>query len=135
MKIKLRLSAFILLCLVAGNARAQGPVLTPSYRPAFSPWLNLNRQGNSAALNYYGLVRPQFTVNNSIYQLQQQTGALQQEQQQPATTVAELPPTGHASGFLNHTKYFLNRGGATPLSGQRGLATAAPQLARPKTRH
>jgi hypothetical protein len=95
--------------------------------------LNLNRRGNSTALNYYGLVRPQFTVNNSIYQLEQQTGALQSQQQQPPTTVAELPPTGHRSGFLNHTKYFLNLGGAAPLS-QRGSATSAPQLAHPKTK-
>jgi len=129
---KLQLLAGICLLCTASDLCAQGPVLTPSYRPAFSPWLNLNRPGASAAVNYYGLVRPQFTVNSSIYQLEQQTGALQQAQQQPAGAVSELPPTGHASGFLNHSKYFLTRGGA---SAQRGLATATPELARPKTRH
>src|SRR5262245_21946422 len=130
---KLRLLICISLCLAANRVYAQGPVLTPSYRPAFSPWLNLNRQGGNAALNYYGLVRPQFTVNNSLFQLQQQTGALQQQQQQGSVS-PEIPPTGHVTGFLNHSKYFLNRGGATPLSGQRGPATAATQLT-PARRH
>ena len=84
-------------------------------------------------MNYYGLVRPQFTVNNSLYQLQQQTGALQQQQQ--ATAATELLATGHATGFLNHSKYFLNRGGAAPLSGQAAAVNLMPQLARPRTRH
>lgn len=107
--------AFWLLFLGVQVTAAQGPGINPSNRPAFSPWLNLNRQGNSAALNYFGMVRPQFAASGAIQQLQNQTTALQQQE---STIAGELPATGHGSGFLNHNRYFLNRGGQTPSSGR-----------------
>src|SRR4051812_18227610 len=39
--------------------------------PTVSPYLNLLRPGNSPALNYYGLVRPQFQTNADLLGLQQ----------------------------------------------------------------
>ena len=43
--------------------------------PGFSPYLNLSRGGNSAAANYYGIVRPQLNMQSSIQALQQQEAA------------------------------------------------------------
>src|SRR4051812_21020503 len=39
-------------------------------RPAFSPYLNLLRQGGTPTLNYFGLVRPQMQANQAIANLQ-----------------------------------------------------------------
>jgi hypothetical protein len=139
---KCHLTACLVMLCGTVSLRAQGPLINPSSRPAFSPWLNLNRQGNGPTLNYFGLVRPQMNFNNSIQQLQQQTTGLQQQQQQQSTAPSELPPTGHASGFLNHSKYFLNSGGSTPSSGRVAAAPtttqATPtttQLTAPKKAH
>src|SRR4051812_20971970 len=40
-------------------------------RPTVSPFLNLGRGGSNAAVDYYGLVRPQMDANRSIGDLQQ----------------------------------------------------------------
>src|ERR1700678_234592 len=69
--------------LTGAAAHAQGPQWRPgpggfaplNQSPAFSPYLNLNRGGTSAAINYYGLVRPQIDFQNSINNLQQQVDA------------------------------------------------------------
>ena len=95
-----------------GLASAQAPGVRPYARPAFSPYLNLNRFGANPAINYYGLVRPQLKYNADIQQLQQNTFELQQRE--PVVIGSEMPATGHATGFLNHQRYFLNKGGATP---------------------
>lgn len=128
--------ASVLACGFAAAVHAQAPGTNPATRPAFSPWLNLNRSGASAAGNYFGLVRPDFRYNSSIQQLQQQTLSLQQQQNE-AKTATDLPATGHVSGFLNHTKYFMNRGGGTPSGGGQ-TATAGKQQSTPQrgsTRH
>jgi hypothetical protein len=124
--IKALIPTGLLLAWCASCVVAQQP---PSARPAFSPYLNLNRRGASPGVNYYGLVRPQLTYNASIAQLQQSTEALQRDQQ-AAVVGSELPPTGHTTGFLNHNRYFLNRGGTTPLSGR--TPAVAPTLAPPR---
>ena len=116
--------AGLLMLWTTQEVRAQPrPGVNPSARPAFSPYLNLNRRDTNAAFNYYGIVRPQLHYNSSILQLQQSTQVLQQQQQEGASP-SELPATGHVSGFLSHNKYFLNRGGATPASSRP--AAAAP---------
>ena len=61
--------------LAAGQASAQAP----GAAPGVSPYLNLLRQGNSQALNYYGLVRPQVEFRSGIQQLQQQGNTQQAE--------------------------------------------------------
>jgi hypothetical protein len=101
----------IVLCF-AGLVQAQPPGVRPYARPAFSPYLNLNRFGSNPAINYYGLVRPQLRYNADIQQLQQNTFELQQRE--PVVVGSELPATGHATGFLNHQRYFLNKGGTAP---------------------
>ncbi len=129
------LLAGLLVAAVPGSVLAQypgfnPPGINPAARPAYSPWLNLNRSGGSLTQNYYGLIRPQVNASNMIQQLQQQTTALQQQE---AKASNELPATGHVTGFLNHTKYFLNRGGATPLANRVAAAPpAAIQAAQPK---
>jgi hypothetical protein len=96
--------------------------------PAYSPYLNLTRPGNLAN-NYFGLVRPQIDTMNSVYQLQQQYGALNQSIANPTSMDQQLPPptTGHAATFMAYGHYYpaiggANRGGARPAAG----ATAAP---------
>jgi hypothetical protein len=127
------LPAGILVSCLANCISAQPPGagVRPAARPTFSPYLNLNRAGTSAAINYYGLVRPQVTYNSAIQQLQQTTQDLQQRE--PVVVGMELPPTGHATGFLSHSKYFLNRGGATPLSFRSAAAPSLQSLPRPGT--
>lgn len=105
------LLALALLVWCTGTAGAQAPGVRPYARPAFSPYLNLNRFGTNPAINYYGLVRPQLRYNADIQQLQQSTFDLQQRE--PVVVGSELLPTGHATGFLNHHRYFLNKGGTT----------------------
>jgi hypothetical protein len=106
----------VILCCSA-IARAQAPNVRPYTRPAFSPYLNLNRFGTNPAINYYGLVRPQLRYNADIQQLQQNTFELQQRE--PVVVGSELPATGHSTGFLNHQRYFLNKGGAAPGAARR----------------
>jgi hypothetical protein len=107
--------ALVVLVGVAPLVAAQTPGsgVRPAARPAFSPYLNLNRPGASAAVNYFGMVRPQLTYNAAIQQLQTTTQELQQQQRETATSATELPPTGHSIGFLNHQRFFL-RGGRGP---------------------
>ena len=55
-------------------AAAQGPV-GPTTPPPFSPYLNLiqRRGNNSAAINYFGIVRPQIEFSRAIQNLEMQT--------------------------------------------------------------
>lgn len=109
---------------------AQAPGFNPSARPTFSPWLNLNRRGTSSAVNYYGIIRPQVNFSSSIQQLQQQAALPPAEES--ARAAGELPATGHVAGFLNHNKYFMNRGGVSssaPRSAPAAVGTVQPTRA------
>lgn len=107
--------------LAAESASAQPTA--PTRRPAFSPFLNLNRAGGSPTLNYYGLVRPEIQARQSIQNLQGAVGANQQAIGNLQTEITELPGTGHASSFQTHRSYFLT-GGASG-SGTGGGGTSA----------
>ena len=103
------------LVFIAAGARAnaQGyvhPQTSPFPRPAMSPFLNLNRGGNSAAINYYGLVRPQQDTMTSLLQLQQ----MQQYGQGGFGLAGEqgIPVTGHASRFMIYSHYYYNQSGS-----------------------
>src|SRR2546423_1758220 len=109
-----------LACWLAATAvlPAQGPVVGPGATrpPAFSPYLNLLRRDNSPAINYSGIVRPQINFREGIQDLEQQQSylGLQQQADRAAATTGPnvLPPTGHATGFLTHRKYFLTKSAA-----------------------
>jgi hypothetical protein len=110
----LSLFALTALMAIAPSARAQppgGPPGGPFAGPrqgAFSPYLNLTRQGASPAINYYGLVRPQQQFGAEINQLQRQvtSGPFSSL----ADPTAEQPSlTGHAFGFQNQYLYYQNQ--------------------------
>jgi hypothetical protein len=114
--------ASIALCLLppprAGRVLGQ----SPQRRPSVSPYLNLARRGVPPAINYYGLVRPQFEFRSSIQNLQGQVTAL--EQPGPVDTTeftSDLPPTGQRAQFMSHTRYFFN---AVPTTGGPGRPAA-----------
>src|SRR5262245_9381310 len=119
--------AWLGLCMLQGNAAqvwAQNPYgggWRPNARPTVSPYLNLLR-GGSSALNYYNLVRPITTFQNSIQQLQQQANMDQQAiSSLQSAPVQGPPPTGHPVGFQTHTRYFLT------TAVQTGSGTAGPR--------
>jgi hypothetical protein len=123
MKMRWHVLGCLIALYIAEPLWAQAPGFNPSARPTFSPWLNLNRRGSNAAVNYYGIIRPQVNFSNSIQQLQQEVALPPTE----ATTAgSELPATGHVAGFLNHNKYFMNRGGVS-ASGATSAPTATAQ--------
>lgn len=99
------------------HAQIPGYRMDRSQTPAFSPYLNLLRGGSSPAINYYGIVRPEITFANSLYQLEGQQNQLQAQQnelgnQQGALAAqTTLPATGHASGFMTQSKFFMTSGG------------------------
>src|SRR5689334_4123182 len=84
--------AALILGLAANRAAAQPGAITPRgvpgyTSPAVSPYINLLRSGSPAAVNYYGIVRPEFQFQNSLQNLQQQVTTL------GATTTAETAAT------------------------------------------
>jgi hypothetical protein len=97
-----------IVLFVTGSASAQPT--NPVSRPAFSPYLNLNRPGGSPTLNYYGLVRPEIQARQSIQGLQGSVAANQQAIGGLQTELTELPGTGHQATFLNYRSYFLTGG-------------------------
>jgi hypothetical protein len=114
----LGVAAGAVLLLAGDRASAQfpagpgGPIgpPAPTSRPAFSPYLNLTRNGTSPAINYFGLVRPQMAAQQSFQSLQQQIGGIRQAEVQALGAVnPELPLTGQPVYFLNTGGYFLNQ--------------------------
>lgn len=94
---------------------AQGPynrpiVNNPYLRPAYSPYLNLNRPGGNAAQNYFGLVQPQEFALNSFQQLQQQNQLIQRSIYDIGDVNNALI-TGNRGQFMNYGRYFLNNNG------------------------
>ncbi|HWY86295.1 MAG TPA: hypothetical protein VNX28_06210 [Gemmataceae bacterium] len=87
----------------------------PLPQPAVSPYLNLLRQGNSAAFNYFTLVRPELDTLKSLDQLNTQT--LQTGSNQTTTTAAGELITSHAFGFQTQRRYFMTLGGGRSLAG------------------
>lgn len=85
-----------------------GPQLGAPSRPTFSPYLNLTRGGSSAAINYYGIVRPQFQARAAFQSLEQQAAANRQAINDLGAPATGLPDTGHGVAFLNTGGYFMN---------------------------
>lgn len=105
-----------------GSAHAQFPgyQMDRSQTPGYSPYLNILRGGSSPAINYYGIVRPDITFGNSLYQLGVQQNMLQgqQNQQNALTAYTTLPPTGaFRAGFMTQSRYFMSNGGGGQANG------------------
>ncbi len=118
------------------QAQAPRPFGPATRSPSFSPYLNLLRQGNSAGVNYYGLVRPQIQAQNSLNNLQGQLFDNRRAiEEQSAQMNAALPATGDKTvTFLNTGGYFMNMSpqGGAGIGGGGGasfgsLGGAAPQ--------
>ena len=128
------------LIVMSGSAKAQTSPFNPYggtssniTRPPYSPYLNLLRNGNSAAVNYYGLVRPEIDYRNNLNQinrdvtgLRRDVGNLRQDVQDGSSTV---PGTGHGVSFLNTRGYFFNLGSASSSSGSSGTRSSSTSTA------
>ena len=121
----LRCSALTILgmFLLTVESFAQGGAVPTPPSNSFN-WLNLNRQGQSAAANYYGQVRPNFQTQNALMNLQQDYSNLNQSvtnnnNNDQNSTVRE---TGHAATFMNYGRYYpkLSGGGGRPGQGTGG---------------
>jgi hypothetical protein len=136
--------------LSATPALAQGPALPmsppappkfPMSSPTVSPYVNLARSGNSAAANYYGIVRPQIDFRNALKNYQQSVNANLQALAAPVDPETGIPQTGHVAVFQNTGGYFNNPTGSTlrsatggaslppvsPTAGGRGGAPTPPR--------
>jgi hypothetical protein len=123
------LAALGLVLLVESHALAQPPFT----RPTVTPYINLLRRGNTPALNYYGLVRPEIQARQAI-QLQQQQLDLNQAQlnqlQQGQAQPQGIRTTGHQTGFLTHNRFFLTQSpGVAGSRASNQVPIAPPQLA------
>jgi hypothetical protein len=103
---------------LAARAHGQGVFVRPggiSPVPVpYSPYLNLARPGNPA-INYYGLVRPEFQARSTALALQSQLNQVSQQVANPAPQAATgvLPQTGYTVRFLDYGRYFNRLGNAT----------------------
>lgn len=102
----------LILLAMAGNAQAQGAVPSPP-SSAFN-WLNLQRQGNSTAANYYQLVRPYNQTQNALMNLQQDYSNLNRSVTESSNTGANdgIRVTGHAATYMNYGRYYPNARGS-----------------------
>ena len=93
-----------------------GGIGTAPASAGFSPYLNLARGGNSAAVNYYGIVRPQINMQAQLQNLQQQqtSGAASFEPDDPSMPGLVV---GTRVRFLSTSGYFLNLQGGTTTQG------------------
>ena len=86
----------------------QGAAVPSPPSSAFN-WLNLQRQGNGAAANYYQLVRPNFQTQNALQNIQQEYNSLTQSATNPNNNTTEQA-TGHAATFMNYGHYYPKLG-------------------------
>jgi hypothetical protein len=122
------------LCLAGlaccGSVRGQSTLGAPGSgtltQPVVSPYINLLRSGSPGYLNYYGLVRPENTLRNSVQGVQQQVNANSYQIDSFQGSNTELT-TGTHSYFLNSSRYFLNRG-QVPPAGMVGPANRTNTL-------
>ena len=117
----------ILMIVLAPISVATAQPMAPGgglSRPSFSPYLNLANRGNSPALNYLGIVRPQLQAQQQLGQLQQQYQQTNQGLQSQLNELSQgvdgsLPLTGHVATFNNTGSYFSRH----PVTGSGGGAS------------
>lgn len=127
--------------VVLGTAAAASAQPTPpitAARPTFSPYLNLLRSGNSPALNYFGLVRPeqQFAQQQTLMrqQIQANNQAIQSVNQAViAGGDPTIPETGHAATFNNTLHYFGGMSGSSGASPSGSMFSAGRSMPKPGT--
>jgi hypothetical protein len=126
------------LALALPGAQAQVPVTprgVPGYMtPPVSPYINLLRRGSPAAVNYYGIVRPEIQFENALGNLQQQVTTLGTETGEAGP--GGLPPTGHPVQFMNYSHYFgapLNAVGGSRSARSTTPPANPPPTAAPRT--
>jgi hypothetical protein len=114
--IKTMLALAVAFLGTASPLWAQGYPFNPANRPAVSPYINIPRQGASAGVNYYGLVRPEIQFRGAIAQNQLDIAGNQQ-------AISNFNPgpisTGHHAGFMTQWRYFMSTGVGAPTSGFR----------------
>jgi hypothetical protein len=125
-------AALCALALLTTASRAQypggqfgrGP--TPFSRPTVSPYLNLLQSGNPA-INYYGLVRPQFAYDRAIQNLGNNVNALGANVNN--LDANQTSQTGHRSSFMTQSQYFMTNGaaGGNTLANQQATRPGANQ--------
>ncbi len=98
------------------------PQINP--RPTVSPYLNLFR-GQSAAANYFGVVRPQIEMGRQLQTLQSEVQTLQTAPLAGVVPVDQqaytgVPSTGHPTSYMNTSHFF-------PTPGTRGSGVAGGQ--------
>jgi hypothetical protein len=132
-RIALAVVAFGACWALLGEGRAWGQLPQPGlYRPPVSPYINLLRNNTgvgpfstgavNTAINYYGLVRPEFGFQAAVNTLQQDVIGNQQQIQVLTTgqnATVGLLTTGHPAYFLNSRTYFLTTS-AGAYGGLRG---------------
>jgi hypothetical protein len=118
--------ALALAALSAPGVSAQGVIGRPTggpVGPTVSPYLNLFRNGNSPAFNYYNLVRPQFQTIAGLQALQ--LGQARLESLPAGSLGDDVLITGRGAVFMNYGGYFQSAVGAanpvrlTPLAPNR----------------
>src|SRR5947207_1462635 len=78
-------------------------------RPAVSPYLNLLNSGDTA-INYYGLVRPQFAYNRAIQNLGNEINYLEANPAGTQVNQQQFFQTGNRATFMTQYRYFMNNG-------------------------
>jgi hypothetical protein len=115
--------ALALAASTGSDVCAQNPLPRPypyTSGPAVSPYLNLLRPGNGPAINYYGLVRPQFDTLAGFQAVQQRFGQLQTSVQAAGGPADGALITGHGAAFMNLGGYFMTTNvgsGVAPTAG------------------
>ena len=93
-------------CQFRGVGAVSGAIAADGLVPAYSPYLNLLRPGNTA-IDRYGLVRPQIDFQNQVNSLQQQYGSLNRDiSGVAADQQLPLPTTGHAAQFISYSHFY-----------------------------
>jgi hypothetical protein len=92
-------------------------------RPIVSPYLNLLNNGN-AAINYYGLVRPQIAANAAFQALGANVTTLGANINSLEAGNQPLQ-TGHRSSFMTQDRYFMTNGVGRSGGSPAGFGAAA----------
>jgi hypothetical protein len=119
----LGVSLILTASLQAQSSMYARPIAPP--RPILNPYMNFFRVGGTPEFNYLTLVRPQVDLTNSINKLGENVGSIEGDIRDINKFDRTLT-TGHRTGFMTHTKYFMTVGmGASGAGGAANRALTA----------